>query len=266
MNDRNEQLAARWLGWAALVLVMLGMYLPVVTIFVYSFNQSKIGTAWTGFSWNGYRELLAQSDLWRALTASITIGAVASSLSVAVGTLAALGLARWQPRKRAMAQGLLTLPLVTPDVIIALSLAMFFYALRIEQGWATVIAAHCVFGISYAFVVLHGAVRDFDDTLFSAALDCGATPWQAYMRVVTPILAPSLIVAWLFVFALSFDDFLITFMTKGPGTDTLPIKIYAQMRFGIQPRTSALFVILFLATFAGALLAHRLLPRREMAG
>ena len=102
-----------------------------------------------------------------------------------------------------MAQSVLALPLVTPDVIIALSLAMFFSALRVQQGWGTIIAAHCVFGISYAFVVMVGAVHDLDETLFAAALDCGATPWQAYRRVVIPILAPSLVVAWLFVFALS---------------------------------------------------------------
>ena len=162
------------------------------------------------------------------------------------GTLAALGLRSWRPRLKRVAQSILTLPLITPDVITALALAMFFSALRVPQGFGTVIAAHCVFGISYAFVVMLGAVQDLDDTLYSAALDCGATPWQAYQRVIVPILTPSLVVAWLFVFALSFDDFLITFMTKGPGADTLPIKIYSQMRFGIQPQTNALFVVLFL--------------------
>jgi ABC-type spermidine/putrescine transport system permease subunit II len=131
----------------------------------------------------------------------------------------------------------------------------------VPQGWGTVIAAHCVFGISYAFVVMLGAVQDLDDTLYAAALDCGATPWQAYRRVIVPILAPSLVVAWLFVFALSFDDFLITFMTKGPGNDTLPIKIYSQMRFGIQPQTNALFVVLFLVTLSGAIIASRLMRR-----
>jgi spermidine/putrescine transport system permease protein len=181
---------------------------------------------------------------------------------VVAGTMAALGLARWSPRWRSVAQGVLALPLVTPDVILALSLAMFFSALGVAQGWGTVVAAHCVFGISYAFIVMSGSVADLDETLYLAALDCGATPWQAYRRVILPILAPSLVVAWLFVFALSFDDFLITFMTKGPGTDTLPIKIYAQMRFGIQPQTSALFVILFVLTLAGALLGNRLASLR----
>jgi ABC-type spermidine/putrescine transport system permease subunit II len=251
------------LGWSALALVLAGMYLPVLMTAIYSFNASRIGTVWTGFSLDGYRELLQAEELWRALGASCLIGAGASSLSVALGTMAALGVARWRPRPRAMAGGLLALPLVTPDVIIALSLAMFFNAARVQQGWGTVVMAHCVFGISYAFVVMAGAVQDLDETLYAAALDCGATPWQAYWRVLVPILAPSVAVAWLFVFALSFDDFLITFLTKGPGTDTLPIKIYAQMRFGIKPQTSALFVVLFVFTLGGALVASRLMRKRE---
>ena len=120
-----------------------------------------------------------------------------------------------------------------------------------------------MFGISYAFIVIVAAVQDLDETLLAAALDCGATPWQAYRRVILPILSPSILVAWLFVFALSFDDFLITFMTKGPGADTLPIKIYSQMRFGIQPQTNALFVFLFLVTLGGALIAAQLARRTE---
>jgi len=208
------------------------------------------------FHWIAYRQLVVQKDLWRALAASCLIGAAASFISVVAGTAAALGLMHWPPRLRSLARGVLALPLVTPDVITALSLAMFFSALENSAGWGTVIAAHCVFGISYAFVVMAGAVQDLDDTLYAAALDCGATPWQAYRRVIVPILAPSLIVAFLFVFALSFDDFLITFMTKGPGNDTLPIKIYTQMRFGIKPQTNALFVVLFLVTLGGG----RLLP------
>jgi ABC-type spermidine/putrescine transport system permease subunit II len=251
------------LGFIALGLALVGMYLPVGMMFLYSFNESRIGTVWTGFSLNGYRELAGQRNLWQALLASCAIGAAASTISVVMGTMAALGLEKWRPRLKAIGKGVLALPLVTPDVITALALALFFSALSVPQGFGTVIAAHCVFGISYAFVVMTGAVGDLDETLYAAALDCGATPWQAYQRVILPILAPSLIVAWLFVFALSFDDFLITFMTKGPGTDTLPIKIYAQMRFGIRPQTNAMFVVLFLVTLAGAVLAGRLMRKDE---
>jgi len=263
MQYRIEQIANRWLGLGALALALAGMYLPVLMVFVYSFNASRIGTVWTGFSLHGYRDLFEQPELWRALVASCGIAAAASSLSAIAGTMAALGLKCWRPRAKVAAQGLLALPLVTPDVITALALALFFSAVRVPQGWGTVIAAHCVFGISYAFVVMLSAVQDLDETLLAAALDCGATPWQAYWRVVLPILSPSIVVAWLFVFALSFDDFLITFMTKGPGADTLPIKIYSQMRFGIQPQTNALFVILFLVTLGGALIAARFARRIE---
>ncbi len=263
MRYRIEQFASRWLGLSALSLALIGMYLPVVMIFVYSFNASRIGTVWTGFSVRGYRELFQQPELWRALLASCAIAAAASSLSAALGTMAALGLKHWRPKAKVIAQGLLALPLVTPDVITAVALALFFSAMRLPQGWGTVIAAHCVFGISYAFVVMLSAVQDLDETLLAAALDCGASPWQAYRRVILPILAPSMVVAWLFVFALSFDDFLITFMTKGPGADTLPIKIYSQMRFGIQPQTNALFVVLFMVTLGGALVAARLTRHAE---
>lgn len=263
MQYRIEQRVSRWLGLAALSAALTGMYLPVLMVFVYSFNASRIGTVWTGFSLHGYRDLFEQPELWRALVASCGIAAAASSLSAIAGTMAALGLRHWRPKAKVAAQGLLALPLVTPDVITALALALFFSAVRVPQGWGTVIAAHCVFGISYAFVVMLSAVQDLDETLLAAALDCGATPWQAYRRVVLPILSPSIVVAWLFVFALSFDDFLITFMTKGPGADTLPIKIYSQMRFGIQPQTNALFVILFLVTLGGALIAARFARRIE---
>ena len=265
MGSNHTGPLVRWLGRAALAAVLAGMYLPVLMTFIYSFNASRIGTVWTGFSLQGYRELFAQGELWRAVGASAAIGAAASTLSVIGGTLAAFGLVHWRPMARTLGQSVLALPLVTPDVILALSLAMFYSAFGIQQGFGTVVAAHCVFGIAYAFVVMSGAVQDFDRTLFAAALDCGATPWQAAWRITIPILAPSLLVAWMFVFALSFDDFLITFLTKGPGTDTLPIKIYAQMRFGIKPQTSALFVVLLLTTLAGALVATRLLSRRRLA-
>jgi ABC-type spermidine/putrescine transport system permease subunit II len=258
LSYHYQRVIVRSAGLAVLAAALVGMYLPVLMVFVYSFNASRIGTVWTGFSLRGYRELIETTELWRALLASCAIGAMASTLSVALGTMAALGLRRWIGKWKIAAQGILALPLVTPDVITAVALALFFSALRLPQGWGTVVAAHCVFGISYAFVVMLGAVHDFDETLVAAALDCGATPWQAYRRVVVPILSPSLVVAWLLVFALSFDDFLITFMTKGPGADTLPIKIYSQMRFGIQPQTSALFVVLFLVTLAGAAAATRI--------
>jgi spermidine/putrescine transport system permease protein len=241
---------------------LLAMYAPIAMVFVYSFNSSrKIGTVWRGFSLEPYANVFQQEDLLRGLTASLVIGFWTSCLAVTLGTLAAIGLAKARGSLRTGGPTLLALPLVTPDIVIGIALASFFSLLRFERGWVTVVLAHGVFGISYAYVVLASAVKDLDENLYAAALDCGATPLQALRKVTLPLLMPAMGVAWLMVFALSFDDFVITFLTKGAGADTLPIEIYGQMRFGVRPQTNALFVLLFLATLTMALVAARLARR-----
>ncbi|HVC92077.1 MAG TPA: ABC transporter permease [Pirellulales bacterium] len=231
-------------------------------IFIYSFNRSRLGGVWTGFSTRWYAELFQRSELWKALGTSTLIAACASSLSTILGTLAAFGLRHWRRRTRDLARGLFSIPLVVPDMIIGVSLALYYHSLAIERGLATIIVAHMVFGVSYAFVVMSAAVKLLDETLFAAALDCGATPWQSHRWVTIPTLAPSLGVAWLLVFVMSFDDFLITFFSKGLGNDTLPIKIYSQMRFGLRPATNALFAVIFLVTVVGVAVGAWLSYRR----
>src|SRR5262245_1395598 len=255
----------RWLSRVILGCVLCAMYAPVVMVLVYSFNESRIGSVWTGVSTKWYGELFRRPELWSGLRTSLQVGLMASTCSVVLGLLAALGLREWGERYQPMARGVLALPLVVPDMIIAISLALFFHAIGMQQCLARIVLADTSFGISSSFVVIAAAVEDFDRTLLDAALDCGATPWQAFWRVTVPILAPSLVVAWLLVFALSFDDFLITFFTKGPGTDTLPIKIYSRMRFGVRPDTNALFVILFLVTLLGVLVAAAVQRRARRA-
>jgi ABC-type spermidine/putrescine transport system permease subunit II len=256
---------ARWFTRGMLILALGALYAPIAVTFVYSFNASeRIGTVWKGFSLAPYGRVFEQEGLWHGLRASLFIGVQTATVSVGLGTLAAVGMAKWRGIGRRGGQLLLSLPLVTPDIITGLALASFFFTLRIDQGWGTVVLAHGVFGISYAYVVMASAVADLDENLYLAALDCGATPWQAFWRVTAPLLLPAMGVAWLLVFALSFDDFVITFLTKGPGADTLPIKIYSQMRFGVRPETNALFVLLFLATLVGAVAAARLARRRDL--
>lgn len=259
MNNRRRY---RWLGRLVLALFLAGTYAPVAMIFIYSFNRSRLGGVWTGFSTRWYGELFQRNELWNALATSLIVAASASTLSTLLGTLAAIGLRHWQPRRRNVATTLFSLPLVVPDMIIGVSLALLFHAVSVERGLTTVVIAHMVFGVSYAFVVMSAAVSVLDETLYSAALDCGANHLQAYVRVVVPLLAPSLGVAWLLVFVLSFDDFLITFFSKGLGNDTLPIKIYSQMRFGLKPATNALFVVMFAVTMSGMGLASWLTRRR----
>jgi spermidine/putrescine transport system permease protein len=265
MTNRRAFGVWRCLGWLFVAAVLLAMYAPVAMIFIYSFNESRIGSVWGGFSTKWYPELARESDLWRALRASCSLGVATAILSTLLGTMAALGLSKWRLRPRRAATGVLALPLVIPDVMLAVSLALAFKAIGLPPTFVSVVLGHTVFGIAYAYVVMAGAVGDLDRSLFDAALDAGATPWQAFWRVTAPLLAPSLAVAALLVFALSFDDFLITFMTKGPGMDTLPIEIYSRMRFGLKPSLNAMFVVLFLVTLAGAALAGTLQRLRPAA-
>jgi ABC-type spermidine/putrescine transport system permease subunit II len=255
MRPRSTSL---WIARALLLGALVGLYAPILMTFIYSFNSAKrIGNVWRGFSVQPYLAVFEQDDLLRGLVASLLIGFTTSCIAVALGTLAALGLSQWRGPAKAGGQTLLSLPLVTPDIVIGISLASLFAIVQVDRGWVTVVLAHAVFGISYAYVVLASAVRDLDENLYWAALDCGATPLQAIIRVTLPLLLPAMGVAWLLVFALSFDDFVITFLTKGPGADTLPIEIYGQMRFGVRPQTNALFSLLFLVTLAIAVIAGR---------
>lgn len=253
----NSAAASPWPGRLILAGVLALLYAPIAMVCLYSFTESRLGMVWRGFTVRWYGELVRDSELAESLGISILLGSAASTGAVVLGACAAVGLPGWSLRPRRAAQAVLGLPLVVPDLILALALGIYFHALGIEKCMVTVILAHMTFGVAYAFVVVSAAVQDLDPNLYRAALDCGATPAQAFWRVLLPLFAPSLITAWLFVFALSFDDFLIAFFTKGVGADTLPIKVYGRMRLGVRPDINALFTLLFLVTLAGTLLALR---------
>jgi len=244
-----------WLGYVLLAAMLVAMYLPVAMIFIYSFNKSRIGTVWTGFSTRWYEELFLRPDLWRCLQMSLLIGCGCATLSVVLGAIAAWGLHRRRLGLASSAtRGLLYLPLVLPDVTLGMSIALLFYFVGIQKGLTTIILAQSVCGMCYAYVVIAAALQKLDASLYDAATDCGATPWQVQRFVVLPLMLPSMMTAWLFAFVLSFDDFLIAFFTKGVGTDTLPIKIFSMMRFGVRPDINALFSILFAIAAIGLVL------------
>ena len=243
------------IGYVLLAAMLVAMYLPVVMIFIYSFNKSRIGTVWTGFSTRWYEELFFRPDLWNSLQMSLLIGCGCATLSVVLGAIAAWGLHRSrQGLASSTMKGLLYLPLVLPDVTLGMSLALLFYFIGIQKGFATIVLAQSVCGMCYAYVVVAAALQKLDTTLYDAAMDCGATPWQVQRFVVLPLMLPSMMTAWLFALVLSFDDFLIAFFTKGVGTDTLPIKIFSMMRFGVRPDINALFSILFAIAAIGLFL------------
>ncbi len=265
--------------WAGLVLAAI--YLPVLVLMVFSFNRSKLGGIWRGFTFEWYERLLHNRAILSALERSLAVAAAATAISVVLGSLAAMGLwaLREQSRRaggggRARARaagagtagavGLFHLPIVTPDIIQAIALLAFFAAIGFARGLATIVIAHATFGTAYVFVIVRSALAHYRSSYDEAAMDLGARPLQVLLRVRIPILIPSILAGALLVFTLSFDDFLIAFFNAGRRSTTLPIQVYSMIKFGVTPEVNALFTIIFVVTSALIGLFF-LLERREVS-
>jgi len=260
------------LGVAALGYAFL--YVPIVVLVVYSFNESRLVAVWSGFSVRWYGELLRDQQIMSAAWLSLRIAATSATLSVILGLLAAYALTRFgRFRGRASFSGMLLAPLVMPEVMIGLSLLLLFVAAEQAIGWpagrgaTTITIAHVTFGMAYAAVVVHARLKDLDPSLEEAAADLGARPWATFAFVTLPLLAPALAAAWLLAFTLSLDDLVVANFVSGPGSSTLPITVFSSIRLGVSPKINAL-ATLFVVTvgicvaLAGWLLYRSSLPRR----
>lgn len=240
-------------------------YLPLVALVVNSFNASRFGSTWQGFSLRWYERLFGTtgSDLWEALTLSLTIAAIAALASMVLGTFAALALHRYRSPLQKAHLSLIYLPTVLPDILMGISLLLVFAAASVPLGKTTIILAHITFCISYVALVVLGRLADFDESLIDAARDLGATATAAFLRVRMPLLAPGIIAGGLLAFTLSIDDFVITYFTTGPGTTTLPLKIWSMAKHSKEmPVINALSTFLLVFTFLAVAIALRLTRKR----
>jgi putrescine transport system permease protein len=241
------------------------LYIPVLLLVVYSFNESKLVTVWGGFSLKWYGALLHNDSLLNAAWLSLQIATVNACFAVLFGTLAAFALNRYKRfRGRTGFELLLTAPLVMPDVIIGLSLLLLFVSLEQLIGWpggrgmTTIGIAHITFSLAYATVVIRARIGQLDPQLEEAAMDLGAKPFTVFTRITLPLLTPALISAWLLAFTLSLDDLIIASFVSGPGSTTLPMWIYSSVRLGVTPEVNALASLMLLFVTVVVLLAARL--------
>ncbi len=235
------------------------LYVPIGLLILYSFNASRLVTVWGGFSTRWYVELFSNAQLLTSTLTSLEIAFVSASLSVLLGTCAAYALARSGAfAGRTAFFALIYAPLVMPEVITGLALLLFFVAIGIERGFWTVVLAHSTVGMCFATVVIHARLAEFDMTLEEAAMDLGARPIEAFWLVTLPICAPAMVAAFLLAFTLSLDDFVLASFTSGPGSTTLPMRIYSQVRLGVSPQINAISTLM-IATVAILLLVARLL-------
>jgi len=251
---------------AAVGLGLTFLYAPIVLLVVYSFNESRLVTVWTGFSTRWYGALLGDQALLDAASITLRVALVSATLATVLGTLAAIAIVRFgRFRGRLLFSGMIYAPLVMPDVILGLSLLLFFVALNVDRGFGTIVLAHVTFSMCFATVVIQSRLVSFDRSLEEAALDLGATPLRAFLTVTLPIILPAILSAFMLAFALSLDDLVIASFASGPGATTLPMRIYSQARLGVTPEINAACTVMILAVTLAVIVASLINKRRLAA-
>ncbi len=241
------------------LLVLIFLHAPLVVLVVNSFNESRFGGEWEGFTLKWYDRLWAADEVWDSLLVTLKIALTATLASTILGTLAALALHRCRSWLQTVHHTLITLPLALPDILMGMSLLALFVALGVETGMLTLWIAHTTFCLSYVTMVVLARLQDFDFTLLDAARDLGANRWQATRRVLLPLLMPGILAGALLAFTLSIDDYVITFFVSGPGTTTLPLRVASMMKTSRSlPMINALSTLMIAATFILAALSFRL--------
>jgi putrescine transport system permease protein len=250
--------------------VVLGfafLYLPIVLLVVFSFNESKLVTVWGGFSTKWYVSLFHNQGLMDATWVTARVGVISATVATVLGTLAALTLTRYTRfRGRILFSGMVFAPLVMPEVITGLSLLLLFVATDIERGFWTVTIAHATFSLGFACIVIQARLVGFDRSLEEAAQDLGATPLITFWTVTLPLIWPAVAAAWMLAFTLSLDDLVIASFTTGPGATTLPMRLYSAVRLGVSPEINAACTLMIGAVAVAVIAASLLLKRERMAG
>ncbi len=260
-----------WFLSIAAVLGFTFLYAPIVSLIVFSFNESKLVTVWSGFSTKWYGKLLEDPQILGAAWISLKIAFVSASLALVFGTLAALVLTRFgRFFGKNLLGGMVTAPLVMPEVITGLSLLLLFVAMESAFGWPagrgllTIIIAHTTFCMAYVAIVVQSRLVDMDESLEEAALDLGAKPARVFFDVTLPVIAPALISGWLLSFTLSLDDLVIASFVSGPGASTLPMVIFSKVRLGVSPDINALATIIIVIVALGVAIAStQMKPARD---
>lgn len=241
------------------------LYIPILILVIYSFNDSKLVTVWGGFSFKWYREMWSNAGLMDAAWVTLRVGLLSASLGTILGTLTALALVRYgRFPGRLLFSGMVYAPLVMPEVITGLSLLLLFVAVGIDRSLTSVIIAHTTFTMCYVAIVVQSRLLTFDMSLEEAALDLGCPPVKTFFKITLPLILPAVISGWMLAFTLSLDDLVIASFTTGPGATTLPIKIYSQVRLGVTPEINAVCTILIGIVTIGVIIASISTKQREL--
>ena len=247
------------------------LYIPLVSVVVYSFNDSSLATVWGGFSTRWYGELFRNDQILDAALLSLQVAASTATLATILGTMAGLILVRFgRFRGRTLFSGMITSPLVMPEVITGLSLLLLFVSMRQVLGWptqpgfSTITIAHTTFAMAYVAIIVQSRLTAMDESLEEAAMDLGCQPHRVLFDITLPLIAPAMVAGWLLAFTLSLDDLVIASFVSGPGASTLPMYIFSEVKLGVTPAMNALATLIIVAVSLG-LVAAWIIGRRKQA-
>lgn len=251
MNRRSP-----WL-WVAGLLAYIFLYAPLVIVVAYSFNDSRLNAEWVGFTFDWYRKLFGNEKMLKAAWNSLVIALTASGVATVLGTMAGYAMYRYKVR---LLPVMVLAPIAIPEILMGVSLLIFFVMLNLTLGMVSIVLSHIAFCVGFVAIVVRSRLAGMDESLTEAARDLGATPWQAFRLVTLPQIMPGVVAGALMAFTLSIDDFVITFFTAGVGSSTLPLQIYTMVKISVTPEVNAVSTLLMLLTLALILTASRLSP------
>lgn len=246
-RERGTAVRGRLLTWFAYS-IFLFLYLPILILVIYSFNANKVVGVWTGFTTDWYRVLFNNQAMISAFKVSMWVATWSTLISTVLGTLAAISLERYRYRGKLPFDAVMYLPIIIPDIVMALSALLFFVIVAIPLSRYTILIAHVAFNISFVAVIVRSRLADMDRNLEEAAADLGANEWTAFRRVTLPLLMPAIVSGALLAFTLSLDDFVITFFVSGPGSTTLPVRVYSMIKFGVTPEVNAISTLMLVGS------------------
>jgi spermidine/putrescine transport system permease protein len=236
-------------------IILALMYIPILLVIIYSFNESRISSVWSGWSLRWYRELFRDRDIMEAMTNSLVLATVSSLSAAVIGTLAAVGMPKADLRSKGIIEYLSTLPIMIPEIILGMVFLVYFTLIKLPFGMVTLTVAHTSFCIPYVYMLVKARLVGIDKSYAEAAKDLGATEWNVFWDITLPLILPAITSGVLLAFAMSLDDVVISVFVTGVNTNTLPLKIYTQLKTGVTPKINALCTLMFGSTMLIVLLS-----------
>jgi spermidine/putrescine transport system permease protein len=247
---------------AYMALIYLFLYLPLAVMVIYSFNASRLSMTWKGATLMWYGKIFENTPLIEAALNSLIIATLSATVACALGTLTAFSIHRWRYPARKVIHATLFIMMMSPDIVIGISLLVLFMSLSLSLGFWTLLLAHVTLCVPFVAITVHARLQGFDPHLVEAARDLGAGEYEVFRHIVLPMIRPAVMAGWFMSFTLSLDDVIISFFTTGPTFEVLPLRIYSMVRLGIKPEINALCAVMVIITAVAVVLSQRLLKER----